>query len=227
MAIEFTEPRRFVEELESMRNDTLQIVRGGQLGRLEFGDPSQPPGQRPEVAGILKLLMYPERRVGDVLAHRMASIPDFDIKQRVAAQMHEEISHTRLLRKMLSQWGHDPDSGWTEPVRELVSIFDYIESLETLSEFFSTFLIGEGLFLSTYLDDMYESDPKAFSPYLEVARADEPSHVQLAADAVARYAIAPELQERTRESARRLLQMFLGGYQARVREMRTQLMKSA
>lgn len=226
MPTEAINPARFVEELESMRNETLQVARSGQLGRLDFGDSSLPPRDRPQVAGILKLLMYPERRVGDVLAKRVGSISDLDIKERVASQMLEEISHVRLLRKMLADWGHDPDSGWTEPIRELVWIFDYIESLETLSEFFSTFLIGEGLFLSTYLDDMYETDPKAFSPYLEAARADEPGHIKLAADAVERYAVTAELQQKTRLSARKLLDMFLGGYQARVREMRAQMMSS-
>jgi hypothetical protein len=124
---------------------------------------------------------------------------------------------------MLNQWGHDGDVGWNQPLKELVHIFDYIETLETPAEFFSTFLIGEGLFLSTYLDDMQLKDPKAFSPYLEVALADEPGHIQLARDALARYATTAELQARTRVSARRLLDMFLGGYVARIRQLHEEL----
>lgn len=109
-------------------------------------------------------------------------------------------------------------------MRELVEIFDYIESLDTLSEFFSTFLIGEGLFLTTYLDDMQFKDPKAFSPYLEAALADEPSHIKLASDGVVRYATTAELQAKTRKSAKHLLDMFLGGYQARVNELNAELL---
>src|SRR4029077_1779552 len=148
-----------------------------------------------EVVTILKLLMYPERRVGDVLANRLSVIPHPDLKLRVANQIFEEIHHARLLRQMLAQWGHDPDEHWVQPMPELVQIFDYIETLETLSEFFSTFLIGEGLFLTTYLEDMQVNDPQAFSPYLEAAAADEASHIQLARDALVRYATTEELQE--------------------------------
>jgi hypothetical protein len=213
------EPHAFVEELEAMRAETLRAVRSGRLGRLSFGDPRLPPGQRKEVVTILKLLMYPERRVTDVLARRFGQIKDLDIRERVANQMFEEVSHTQLLRQMLTAWGHDPDEGWRQPLKELVEIFDYIESLETLAEFFSTFLIGEGLFLSTYLDDMQVSDPKAFTPYLPAALADEPGHIALARDAVARYATTAELQAKTRRSAEKLLKMFLGGYQARVAQL--------
>jgi len=220
---DYTDPREFALELDSMRKETLDKVRSGRFGRLTFGDRSVAPGDRPEVAAILRMLMYPERRVADVLANRLTRIDDFDIKERVAEQMLEEINHTQLLRRMLTQWGHDCDAGWTQPLKELVQIFDYIESLETLSEFFSTFLIGEGLFLSTYLDDMQVNDPKAFSPYLEAALADEPRHIKLAADAVIRYATTAELQARTRTSAKYLLQMFLGGYQARVAELHAEI----
>jgi hypothetical protein len=221
--VDYKEPEQFVNELDSMRAETLQKVRSGQHGRLSFGDPRVPASERKEVAAILKLLMYPERRVADVLAKRIPLISDFDIKERMAAQIFEELTHTGLLRKMLSQWGHDGDAGWNQPLKELVHIFDYIETLETPAEFFSTFLIGEGLFLSTYLDDMQLKDPKAFSPYLEVALADEPGHIQLAKDALARYATTAELQARTRVSARRLLDMFLGGYVARIRQLHEEL----
>jgi hypothetical protein len=220
---DYIDPQAFARELDSMRKETLEQVRSGQLGRLTFGDASIPPAQRPEVAAVLKMLMYPERRVADVLAKRLSQITDLDIKERVAEQMLEEINHTQLLRKMLTQWGHDCDAPWTQPIHELVEIFDYIESLDSLAEFFSTFVIGEGLFLSTYLDDMQLKDPKAFSPYLEAALADEPGHIRLACDGVARYATTAELQTKTRESAKHLLKMFLGGYQARVNQLHNEL----
>jgi hypothetical protein len=219
----YKDPQAFAMELDSMRQEMLDHVRSGQFGRLTFGDPSIPPAQRPEVAAILKMLMYPERRVADVLAKRLSDISDLDMKERVAEQMLEEINHTQLLRRMLTQWGHDGDVPWTQPMPELVEIFDYIETLETLAEFFSTFLIGEGLFLSTYLDDMQLKDPKAFSPYLEAALADEPNHIQLASDGVTRYATTAELQAKTRKSAKHLLEMFLGGYQARVNQLHAEL----
>jgi DNA-binding phage protein len=217
------EPDAFVRELEAMRRRTQQRVRSEHPGRLHFGDPQMPPSERPEVAMMLKLLQYPEQRVPDVLAARLPAIPDVDIRDGVAIQILEEITHAQLLRDMLKGWGHDPDEGWSHPVAELVHIFDYIESLTTLAEFFSTFLIGEGLFLSTYLEDMRAADPNAFSPYLEAALADEPGHITLARGAVRRYATTAEVQEKTRASAETLLRMFLGGYQARVARMGTVL----
>lgn len=217
---------QFIESLEAMQSTALKAVRTDQVGRFAFGDRERPPSERPQIASILKLLLYPERRVPDVLASRMKQIKDFDIRARMAAQIFEEIRHARVLRKMLKNWGHDPDKYWTQPVQELVKIFDYIESLDTLAEFFSTFFVGEGLFLSTYLDDMRNTDPKAFSPYLEVALADEPTHIELARDALKRYATSKELQDKARHSASRLVEMFLGGYQARMREFKVELAKN-
>ncbi|HEU4712569.1 MAG TPA: ferritin-like domain-containing protein [Pyrinomonadaceae bacterium] len=216
-------PEQLVSELEIIRDDTLAATRSGLYGRLTFGDKSKPPGARREVVAVLQMLLYPERRVPDVLARRFESIPDFDLKERTAHQIREEIEHAQLIQKMLEQWGMDGEKGWREPIPELVKIFDYIESLETLSEFFSTFLMGEGLFLSTYLDDMQRADPDAFSPYLAAALADEPGHIALARDALLRYASTPKIQARTRDSAQRLLAMFLGGYQARIREFNATL----
>lgn len=217
----------FVDELEARRDEMLQIVRNNQLGRLAFGDTSIPPQQRPQLAVLLKSVVYPERRVPDVLAKRMNSIPDFDIRARVADQIAEEINHARHAQRMLTKWGHDPEESWRNPIQELVHIFDYIESLETLPEFFSTFLIGEGLFLSTYLEDMQSNDPKAFSPYLEVALADEPAHIALAREALHRYAVTPELQEKARVSALKLLRMFLNGYCARIKLMQAEMVEAA
>lgn len=216
-------PRDFVAELETMRDDTLRSLRSELAAPLNLGDPCAPPQRRPQLAVLLKSFVYPERRVPDVLAKRMKDVPDFDIRAGLADQIHEEIHHARLAQSMLEKWGHDPEEPWRTPLPELVRIFDYIDSLETLAEFFSTFLIGEGLFLSAYLEDINASDPHALSPYLEAALADEPAHIELAREGLRRYAVTRETQERARDSAKRLLDMFLGGYRARVRELQAEV----
>lgn len=219
-------PQEFVDELETLRAETLQAVRSDLFAPLNLGDPAIPPQERPQIAALLKSFIYPERRVPDVLARRMKVIPDFDIRAGVADQISEEIHHARLAQMLLEKWGHDPEEPWRRPIQELVDIFDYIESLETLPEFFSTFLIGEGLFLSAYLEDIQASDPRAMSPYLEAALADEPAHVELAREGLRRYAVTAELQGKARVSAKKLLDMFLGGYRARVKELHAELARA-
>lgn len=212
-------PREFVEELETLRDETLGALRRELAAPLDLGDPAAPPQARPQLAVLLSSFLYPERRVPDVLARRLKDIPDFDIREGLADQISEEIHHARLIQTLLEGWGHDPEEPWRRPLPELVGIFDYIDSLETLPEFFSTFLIGEGLFLSAYLEEIEASDPRALSPYLEAALADEPAHVELAREALRRYAVTPESQALARASAEKLLRMFLGGYRARVRDL--------
>lgn len=220
-------PREFVDEIEALRDDTLRALKSELATTLNLGDPSAPPQRRPQLAVLLKSFLYPERRVPDVLASRMKDIPDFDIRAGLADQISEEIHHARLAQVLLERWGHDPEESWRQPLRELVEIFDYIDSLETLPEFFSTFLIGEGLFLSAYLEDIQAADPRALSPYLEAALADEPAHIELARRALGRYATTPELQEKARASAKRLLDMFLGGYRARVRDLQAEMTRTS
>lgn len=212
-------PQEFVAEIEALKDAALEDFRSGQFGRLSFGDPAQPPERRPEVVAMLKAMVYPERIASDILSRRIPAIPDLDIKGRVAEQVAEELEHLDILRRMLAAWGEDPDEKWHDPLPELVAVFNYVDGLETLAEFFTANFIGESLLLSANLRVMRAVAPEAFATYLDVSIPDEAKHVQLNREAIARYAITGELQARARTVARRLLDSFVAGYKAKLRLM--------
>jgi hypothetical protein len=212
-------PQEFVAELEALKDAALDDFRSGQFGHLSFGDSTAPPERRPEVIAMLKAMVYPERIASDILSRRIPFIPDLDIKGRVAEQVAEELEHLDILRRMLAGWGEDPDEKWHDPLPELVNVFAYVDSLETLAEFFTANFIGESLLLSANLRVMRSVAPEAFAIYLDVSIPDEAKHVQLNREAIARYATTGELQARARTVARRLLDSFVAGYKAKLRLM--------
>jgi hypothetical protein len=161
-------------------------------------------------------MVYPERVAAEIMARRIPSIADLDIKERVAEQVWEELNHLHILRGLLADWGHDPDEMWHRPLPELVSIFDYVDRLETLAELFSANFIGESLLLSVNFHVMRAAAPEAFAAYLDSAIPDEARHVQLNRDAIIRYATTPELQAKARIVASRVLDAFVAGYVAKM-----------
>ena len=212
-------PKQFLAELEELKDEALADFSDGKFGRLAFGDSARNPGNRPEVIALLKAMVYPERIAADILAKRIPAVQDLDIKARLAEQTAEELEHLEILRGMLSGWGHDPDEMWHSPLPELVKVFEYVDKLETLAEFFTANFIGESLLLSANLKVMRAVAPEAFAVYLDVSIPDEAKHVQLNRDAIMKYATSADLQERARIVARRLLNSFVEGYKAKVRLM--------
>ena len=212
-------PRQFLAEIELLKDDALNNFASGEYGRLSFGDTSKPPQERPEIIALLKAMVYPERIAGDILARRIPSIPDLDIKERVAEQAAEEFVHLQIIREMLTEWGEDPDEMWHKPLPELVEVFRYVNQLETLAEFFTANFIGESLLLSANLGVMRALAPDVFARYLDVSIPDEAKHIQINRDAIVRYATTTQLQAKARDVAQRLLKSFVAGYKAKLRLM--------
>lgn len=217
--LEAKHPKVFLNEVEFMKDKALGEFADGKFGRLELGDKLLRPQDRPEVIALLKAMVYPERIAADILARRIPLVSDWDIKERLAEQTAEELEHLGILRSMLTEWGQDPDEMWHNPLPELVKVFEYVDKLQTLAEFFTANFIGESLLLSANLKVMRAVAPEAFSTYLDVSIPDEAKHIQLNRDAIVRYATTADLQERARLVAKRLLSSFVEGYKAKLRFM--------
>lgn len=212
-------PRQFLAEIEGLKDEALADFSDGKFGRLMFGDSSAAPEDRAEVITLLKAMVYPERIAADILAKRIPDVRDLDIKTRLAEQTAEELKHLEILRGMLAEWGQDPDEMWRNPLPELVRVFEYVDGLETLAEFFTANFIGESLLLNANLRVMRAVAPEAFAVYLDVSIPDEAKHVQLNRESIMRYATTADLQERARIVAKRLLSSFIEGYKAKLRLM--------
>jgi hypothetical protein len=152
-------PKQFVADLQAMKEKAARQIRQGHLGTFHFGDVSLPPEKRHQVTTMLKLLVYPETRVGDQVARRLVQLPDLDLKSRASQQVIDEIGHARVLRDMLQRWGEDPDQLCNQPLPEIEAVFDYVDRLETAVEYFTANFMCEGLFLPSHLHAMAELDP--------------------------------------------------------------------
>lgn len=212
-------PKQFVADLQAMKEKAARQIRQGKLGKFHFGDVSLPPQQRHQVTTMLKLLVYPETRVGDQVARRLVQLPDLDLKARASQQVIDEIGHAQVLREMLQRWGEDPTALEQKPLPEIEAVFDYVEQLETPVEYFTANFMCEGLFLPSHLHVMAELDPRAFQEYIDATLGDEAMHIALARDVILRYATTAELQQRCREVARKVTSLFLQGFVAKVQTL--------
>ena len=212
-------PRQFVADLQAMKEKAARQIRAGKLGTFHFGDVSLPPEKRSQVTTMLKLLVYPETRVGDQVARRLVQLPDLDLKARASQQVIDEIGHAQVLRDMLQRWGEDADALCNRPLPEIEAVFDYVEQLETPVEYFTANFMCEGLFLPSHLHAMAELDPRAFQEYIDATLGDEATHIALARDVVLRYATTAAIQQRCREVAKKVTELFLQGFVAKVQTL--------
>jgi hypothetical protein len=214
-----TGAKQFVADLQAMKEKAARQIRQGKLGKFHFGDVTLPPEQRRQVTTMLKLLVYPETRVGDQVARRLVQLPDLDLKARASQQVIDEIGHAQVLREMLERWGEDARELEQKPLPEIEAVFDYVEELETPVEYFTANFMCEGLFLPSHLHAMAELDPRAFQEYIDATLGDEAQHIALARDVILRYATTAEIQQRCREVARKVTSLFLQGFVAKVQSL--------
>jgi len=212
-------PKEFLADLQAMKEGTAKDIRNGKYGYFNFGDVSLPPEMRHQVVTMLKVLVFPEISVADQVARRIPQIPDLDLKARASQQIIDELHHAKVLRDSLVSWGENPNEMLDDPLPEIKSVFEYVGSLETPVEFFTANFMCEGLFLPSHLQVMAELDPNAFQDYIDATLADEASHIALARDVVLRYATTPEIQDRCRIVAKKVTELFVEGFQAKVKKM--------
>lgn len=215
----FQGEKKFVQELQTKRAKVARDIRNGKYGEFQFGDVAVPPERRREVVTMLKILVYPEIKVSEMVASRIPQLPDLDFKARASQQVIDELKHARVLRNMLESWGEEPDELYHNPPLEIQNVFDYVSSLETPEEFFTANFMCEGLFLPSHLQVMYDLDREAFGEYIEATMADEAKHVALARDVIMRYATTPESQERCRRVAQKVTELFIAGFKAKIQVM--------
>jgi len=211
--------KKFVQELQAKRAKVARDIRNGKYGEFDFGDVAVPPERRLQVVTMLKVLVYPEIMVSEMVASRIPQLPDLDLKARASQQVIDELKHARVLRETLKRWGEDPDELYLAPPAEIEAVFDYVSSLETPEEFFTANFMCEGLFLPSHLQVMYDLDRDAFAEYIDATMADEAKHVALARDVILRYVTDEETKERCRRVAKKVTELFVAGFKAKIQVM--------
>jgi hypothetical protein len=74
--------------------------------------------------------------------------------------------------------------------------------------------IGEGLFLASIMAPMAKYDPETFQVYVEHIMPDEPRHIGIGKDIVAKYCTTAELQNSVRRVAKTVAKQYCIGYGA-------------
>jgi hypothetical protein len=208
---------RFLEEMEGIREAAIQDILSGARGRPPFGGGAEltEVKKRPEVIFFVQLGVYPEWREVHFLSRQIQRLDDANLVYRIGQQIYDEAKHTKVLRDQLLEWGADPDRFWLEPIQQWSGAFDFMDKLTSPVEYFAcSNFIGEGLFLPTIMKPMAKYDRDTFNVYVEQIMPDEPRHIAIGRDIIARYCTTAEVQDRVRRVATTLAKQYVIGYEA-------------
>ena len=208
---------QFLHELGEIRSTALNDLRTGKYGLPIFlqNENATEAQKRPEIIFLLQLGVYPEYRETHFLSRQIQRLDDVDFIYRIGEQIFDEAKHTKVLVDQLRQWGADPFTFWEQPIIEWSGAFDYMDRQVHPAEYFvGSNFIGEGLFLGSIMAPMAKYDPETFRVYVEQIMPDEPRHINIGKDIVAKYCTTYELQERVRKVATVVAKQYCLGFEA-------------
>lgn len=207
----------FLHELSVIRSDALDAIKAGRYGVPVFleNENATEAQKRPEIVFLLQLGVYPEYRETHFLARQIQRLDDVALVYRVGEQIHDEARHTKVLVDELKKWGADPMVFWDQPIYQWSAAFDYMDKQTHPAEYFvGSNFIGEGLFLGSIMAPMARYDPNTFQVYVERIMPDEPRHINIGKDIVAKYCTTFDLQASVRRVATTVAKQYCLGFQA-------------
>ncbi|GAB3840701.1 hypothetical protein [Hymenobacter jeollabukensis] len=208
---------QFIHELSEIRANALNDIRAGKFGLPVFlqNENSTEAQRRPEIIFLLQLGVYPEYRETHFLSRQIQRLDDVDFIYRIGEQIFDEAKHTKVLVDQLRVWGAEPFVFWEQPIIEWSGAFDYMDRQVHPAEYFvGSNFIGEGLFLGSIMAPMSKYDPETFQVYVEHIMPDEPRHINIGKDIIAKYCTTYELQERVRRVATIVAKQYCLGFEA-------------
>ena len=204
-------------ELGQIRHNALEDIKAGKYGVPVFlqNEHATEAQKRPEIIFLMQLGVYPEYRETHFLSRQIQRLDDVDFVYRIGEQIHDEARHTKVLVDELKKWGADPMVFWDEPIYEWSAAFDYMDKQTHPAEYFvGSNFIGEGLFLGSIMAPMAKYDPETFQVYVEKIMPDEPRHINIGKDIIAKYCHTYDLQERVRKVAATVAKQYCLGFKA-------------
>lgn len=208
---------QFLHELTLIRSEALNDIKNGKYGLPVFlqNENATEAQKRPEIIFLLQLGVYPEYRETHFLSRQVQRLDDVDLVYRIGEQIFDEAKHTKVLVDQLKLWGAEPLVFWEEPIYEWSAAFDYMDKQTHPAEYFvGSNFIGEGLFLGSIMAPMAKYDPQTFQVYVEKIMPDEPRHINIGKDIIAKYCNTFELQERVRKVAKTVTKQYCLGFEA-------------
>lgn len=141
-----------------------------------------------------------ERKAAEVTAPWVSKIPDLDLQQPMSEYVVNELKHTSILRKRISDLNGDPDGLWNSPLAELKELWDFHAGLGSLCELIASVQFGHEEFFprtsKSFIERVGAIDPTTAAIYRDVLLGEEEGHEWIAPEILKRYATDAETQQK-------------------------------
>ena len=153
-----------------------------------------------------------ERKAAEVTAPWVGKIPDLDLQQPMSEYVVNELKHTSILRKRISELNGDPDALWNSPLKELKELWDFHSSLSSLCELIASVQFGHEEFFprtsKSFIERVTPIDPATAAIYRDTLLADEAGHEWIAPEILRRYATDAESQQKCLDALKKGCELF-------------------
>jgi len=205
--METLEPEEFLNQLVATREAFWEKMNAE---RRSYG------AEKPlSAAAVLRRLQFGvvmERKAAEVTAPWVSKIPDLDLQQPMSEYVVNELKHTSILRKRITELKGDPDALWNSPLKELKDLWDFHSSLGSLCELIASVQFGHEEFFprtsKSFIERVAPIDPTTAAIYRDTLLAEEEGHEWIAPEILRRYATNPQLQQRCLEALKKGCELF-------------------
>jgi len=153
-----------------------------------------------------------ERKAAEVTAPWVGKIPDLDLQQPMSEYVVNELKHTSILRKRISELNGDPDGLWNSPLKELQELWAFHASLGSLCELIASVQFGHEEFFprtsKSFIERVMPIDPTTALIYRDTLLAEEEGHEWIAPEILRRYATDGETQQKCLEALKKGCELF-------------------
>jgi bacterioferritin (cytochrome b1) len=211
--MEALNPDAFLKELDNRREAAWTKMTAE---RKSYG--AEKPLTREVILRRLQFGVVMERRAGEVTARWVGRVPDIDIQKPLSEYVANELKHASILRERIKELDGDPDALWSAPLPELKALWDYHDSLGSFCELLASVQYGHEEFFprtsKSFIERVERIDPKTASIYRDTLLGDEEGHEWLAPEALKRYAVDRETQEKCIKALERGCDLFARAIQS-------------
>jgi len=200
-------PEEFLNQLVATREGFWEKMNAE---RKSYG--AEKPLSAAVVLRRLQFGVVMERKAAEVTAPWVGKIPDLDLQQPMSEYVVNELKHTSILRKRITELSGDPDALWNSPLKELKELWDFHSSLGSLCELIASVQFGHEEFFprtsKSFIERVTPIDPATAAIYRDTLLADEEGHEWIAPEILRRYATDAESQQKCLDALKKGCELF-------------------
>ncbi len=205
--MEALEPEEFLRQLVSVREEFWEKMNAE---RKSYG--AEKPLTPAVVLRRLQFGVVMERKAAEVTAPWVGKIPDLDLQQPMSEYVVNELKHTSILRKRITELKGDPDQLWNSPLPELKELWDFHANLGSLCELIASVQFGHEEFFprtsKSFIERVSPIDPTTAAIYRDTLLADEEGHEWIAPEILRRYVTDGAMQQKCLAALKQGCELF-------------------